>query len=168
MHSIDFSDTDSVVLTKFTFWDHIRAWQQGVFYEKIEIKLPGSIMFLKEWTFYLTKWGHKSSVFQKNERFWQKWDEQCLFRKKSKNNGILLPILHNIVYLWHNWSFGTKYGHENRGFFIKKWKKLHESTVFFENGRVFDKIWAWEQCVFREWTFFWQKMGMRAVIFREK
>ena len=47
--------------------------------------------------------------------------------------------------------FLTKYGHANRGFLIKNWKKWRQSNELF-----------------REWTLFWQNMGMRGEIFSWK
>ena len=54
------------------------------------------------------------------------------------------------MYSWQIRGFFTKYGHDSRGFFFIILKKGYENTVFL-----------------REWTFFWQNIGTKALCFLE-
>ena len=58
--------------------------------------------------------------------------------------------------------FLTKYEYESRGVLHKKLEKNDmKAQCFCEDGRFFDKIWAWEQGVFLENGRFFDKIGVR-------
>ena len=90
-----------------------------------------------------------------------------VFSWKIGKNGMLLTFLvYNLVKFWQSWSFfGQIWVRQQVVFHDKFEKKLYESTVCFRELRFFDKIWTWEQFVFRGLAFCWQNMGIRAVIF---
>ena len=78
---------------------------------------------------FLTKYGHASYFFFRDWTFFGR--EQWFFREKSWKKGILWTFLaHNIIYSSFNriGVFLINYGHDNRGFSWKSWKKLLEST----------------------------------------
>ena len=139
-------------------------------------------LFLENLYFFAKIWTRERCVFRERTFCRQKMGiTAVIFYEKSEKTDILLTYLaHNIFCYFDRIDFiWTKYGHGSRGFFMKKLKKRHKSTVFLrewtfwenmgmralwflEKWRFFYKIWAWEQSMFfREWTYFWQNMGMR-------
>ena len=54
------------------------------------------------------------------------------------------------------------------GFSLQIWKNDMRAPCFWENGGFSTKYGHESSVFFREWTFFWQNMGTRAVIFLEK
>ena len=114
---------------------------------------------------------------------WQIW----------KNDMKALSFLENRCFFWQNMDMRagcffrmevllTKYGHKSSDFFMRNRKKKGILLTFLaHNIVVLDQIWAWQQelshekfekrhkstAFLREWTFFWQNMGMRAVWFLE-
>ena len=67
--------------------------------------------------------------------------------------------------------FLTKYGHDSKGFFMKNPDTMTWEYRVFERMDVFLRKYGNESIVFyflREWMFFWQSMGMWAVIFTKK
>ena len=108
-----------------------------------------SALFLKIWRF-LTKYGHESSLLSENVPYLSKYgSDNSDFLWKIGKKGILLTFLaYNLMKFWHNLHFSDQIWAWQHGFSCKFEKKWHESTVFF-----------------REWTFFWPNMSMRAVYF---
>ena len=120
----------------------------GVFYEKLCKKLHESTMFLIEWMViwqnmdmravcFLTKYGMRAMIFS----------------YKLGNKGILLTGW-SIIDSSFDWIdvFLTDLVNESKaaGFFIKKLKTM-----------------TLEHRVFRDWTFFWQNIGMKATGFSQ-
>ena len=131
-------------------------------------------MFLREWTFFLTKRGDESYFFLENERFLTKYGHKSSIffvrnRKKRASYWLFWPIIEcsfDRIYV-----FLTKFGHESSGFFVKSRKKGHPIDFFGPSYSVvlteltsFDQIWACQQMVFHEkfekkWdeiTVFWE------------
>ena len=88
------------------------------------------------------------------------------FHKKFQKNDM------RAICFWRMDMFLTKYGQEswmfleNGGFFMCSFNRI---DIFWPNmgmtaGGFSWKNWkiTWEQCVLREWTYFWQNMGIKA------
>ena len=122
-----------------------------------------STVFLKEWTFFFTKYGHVNNVFFKIiEVFLTKYghENSNFFVKNWEKKGILLTLLaHNIVSFWQNWRFFDQIWAWQQGVFHDKIEKKNYMWVlcFWENRRFLDKILAWELFVFSRMDVFEKK-----------
>ena len=116
---------------------------------------------------FSTKYGHESEMFLENRRFFTKYGHESsdFFVKNRKTKTSYLLFWPIIWCSFHRiYIFLPKYGYDSRGFSWQIWKKWYENTVFWRID-IFDKIWTWDQCVFREWTFCWQNMCITTLIF---
>ena len=97
-----------------------------------------TVCFLKNGSFD-TKYGHESGDFS----------------VKKRKKGILLTLMaHNLVSFWQNRRFF--WGNMTMTGGVSSWKfckKIQESTMLLRDWTFYDKIWALEQIIFREWTF---------------
>ena len=59
-------------------------------------------------------------------------------------------------------------GIKAEGFSMKNLKKWYERNVLLWDYTVFFKLWAWEQCDYREWTFHLTKYGNESSWFSVK
>ena len=113
-----------------------------------------SSLFFREWTIFLTKYGHESiDFFVKN-------------RKKRASYWLFWPI---ILVLTELTSFDYIWACQQGVFHEKFEKNYMTASCFWEKGRFFDKIWAWEQFVFLENGRFFDKIWAWVLFFfREK
>ena len=124
-------------------------WENGDFFDKIwawELRV-----FLENGPF-LKKYGLKSSDF---------------FIKNNEKRHLFVFLVHNKPWLWQNWLFLSIIGITG-DLYEKAEKNDMRAQCFLENRSYFDKIWAWEQFFYLNRRFFWQYMGIRAVIFSWK
>ena len=86
-------------------------------------------------------------------------------RKKRASDWLFWPI---IYCSFDRIDFLTKYGHDSMVLFMKNLKNYIRAPCFWENGRFLRKYGHESSVFFREWKFFWQIMGMRALSFSWK
>ena len=147
-------------------FNQIWAWLHGVVHKKIlnnDMRAPCFLNFT-----FLTKYGHDSSLFSKNGRFFDKiWEwQQWFFVKIGKK-----------ATYWLFWSiikcsfvridtFLTKYGHDNIGFSWKFEKNDMREPCFWKNGRFLTNYEHESRLIYRERTFL--SYGVREMIFSWK
>ena len=119
---------------------------------------------------FLTKYGHESSViFLEWAFFWQNMGMRVdIFSWKIGNKGASFRLFWPIIYCSFDKIdvFFDQIWACQHGVFHEKFEKMTWEHCIFKRMNVFlTKYRHWSSVFFREWTFCWQNLGMRASIF---